>query len=66
MLWIEDMGLIRRNDKELLRIEPWGENGLRVRATQLNRFQDNEIGALLEKRSYNTEMQISGFRKIQL
>lgn len=59
MLWIEEMGLIRRNDKELLRIEPWGKNGLRVRATQLNRFQDNEVGALLEKQEYSTDTEIS-------
>ena len=59
MLWKEEMALIRRSDKELLRIEPWGKNGLRVRATQLNRFQSNEIGALLEKREYSTDAEIS-------
>ncbi|NLJ69747.1 MAG: hypothetical protein GX341_10545, partial [Firmicutes bacterium] len=41
--------LFRRYDKELLCIEPWGRNSLRVRATQLDKFQDDAVySALLE------------------
>ena len=34
-------------DKEFLQIEPWGKNGLRVRATQNRGFIEDELGALL-------------------
>ena len=40
MIWRENNALCRRFDKELLRIEPWGTDSLRVRATQNNRFAE--------------------------
>lgn len=40
--------LIRRFDKELLYIEPYGDNGLRVRATQLSAIQENPYSALIK------------------
>lgn len=36
--------LVRRFDRELLMIEPWGENGLRVRASVQGEIADNEFG----------------------
>lgn len=48
MITIENGKIIRRYDKELLVIEPWGENSLRVRATQRADFLDDEdLSALL-------------------
>lgn len=42
--------LVRRYDKELLCIEPWGPNSFRVRATQRSSFlPDEPISALLAK-----------------
>ena len=38
MLRQEGNKLYRRQDKELLLIEPWGKNSLRVRATQRHEF----------------------------
>lgn len=38
----------RRFDKELLCIEPWGENSFRIRATQRHEFIPDDISALLE------------------
>ena len=50
MIRIEDGRLIRRCDKELLVIEPWGENSLRVRATQRSGFLEREeLSALLPR-----------------
>ena len=40
--------LYRRYDKELLCLEPYGKNGLRVRATQLSEFSDERLSALIE------------------
>lgn len=48
MLTKKDGKLWRRYDKELLCIEPYGENSLRVRATQLPDFQDERLSALIE------------------
>jgi len=39
--------LIRKFDKELLQIEPYGANSLRIRATQLPSFRDDALSALL-------------------
>lgn len=39
--------IIRRFDKELLQIEPYGKNSLRVRATQLRDFSDERYSALI-------------------
>ena len=48
MMTIEGSRIIRRYDKELLVIEPWGRNSLRVRATQRAAFVDDEdLSALL-------------------
>ena len=47
MLYQESNRLYRRNDKELLLIEPWGANSFRVRATQRHAFLPDEHSALL-------------------
>lgn len=39
--------IIRRFDKELLQIEPYGKNSLRIRATQLRDFSDDRYSALI-------------------
>ena len=39
--------IYRRQDKELLCIEPWGKNSFRVRATQRYEFVPEDISALL-------------------
>ena len=41
-----DNNLCRRNDKELLLVEPWGKNSFRVRATQRHEFTADDISAL--------------------
>ena len=46
MFFIKDNALLRRNDKELLCIEPWGKNSLRVRATQRYEFLPDDHSAL--------------------
>lgn len=43
--------LYRRKDKELLKIEPWGENSLRVRATQNAEFLSAYYSGLKETES---------------
>lgn len=48
--------LIRQFDKEILCIEPWGKNSLRVRATHLGKIYPNDEFALLEP--VHTETQI--------
>ncbi len=48
MLTVKDGKLWRRYDKELLCIEAYGENSLRIRATQLSEFQDDRLSALTE------------------
>lgn len=47
MIQIKEGKLIRRNDKELLSIEVWGQNSFRVRATQRHAFENEDIQALL-------------------
>ena len=47
MFYQKENRLYRRDDKELLLIEPWGENSLRVRATQRHEFLPDEDSALL-------------------
>ena len=47
MLIQEGNKLYRRNDKELLLIEPWGNNSLRIRATQRHEFISDDNSALL-------------------
>lgn len=48
MILKENNKLIRRDDKELLCIEPWGPNSFRVRATQRHEFIPDDISSLLE------------------
>ena len=36
--------LIARNGGEMLRIEPWGKNSLRVRATMLPELSNQDLG----------------------
>ena len=40
--------VVRRRGKEILQIEPWGANALRVRATQLSSLREEEWSALLQ------------------
>ncbi len=47
MIRQEQQAIVRKKGKELLRIEPWGPNGLRVRATQLGSIRDEDWSALL-------------------
>lgn len=48
MITEEKGALVRRRDKELLRIECWGCNSFRVRATQRREFNDDsDLSALL-------------------
>ena len=47
MIYTDGVKITRRMDKEFLQIEPWGKNGLRVRATQNRGFIEDELGALL-------------------
>lgn len=48
MIKVIDNKIYRRQDKELLVIEPWGPDSLRVRATQNHTFnKDEETSALL-------------------
>ena len=50
MIQIEENRILRRYDKELLLIEPWGENSLRVRATQRENFlEDPDLSSLLPR-----------------
>ena len=42
--------LVRRNDDELLWIEPWGESGLRVRATCRSSMREDRDWALLSRK----------------
>lgn len=47
MIKLSNNILVRRHEKELLTIEPWGENALRVRATQLGELAEKEWSALI-------------------
>ncbi len=47
MIYLKNNRLYRRQDKELLCIEPWGSNSLRIRATQNRDFASEELSALL-------------------
>ncbi len=46
MIRITENGLIRRMDAEILKIEPWGANSLRIRATRNSGFDETIPGAL--------------------
>ncbi len=45
-------------DYEVLQIEPWGRDGVRVRATRLNAIQEDWPHALLEPSDYQAEIEI--------
>ncbi len=61
MIWREKDALCRRFDKEMLRIEPWGADSLRIRATQNNRFleegAEEHLSALLPPEECNAEIE---------
>lgn len=61
MLWQENNKLFRRYDRELLCIEGWGENGLRVRASQNGRISD-ENHALAGGEGHSAKVWIEGNR----
>lgn len=48
--------IYRRQDKELLCIEPWGKNSFRVRATQRYEFSPEDISALLPPQECETKI----------
>ena len=48
MIKITENGLFRRVDKEVLLIQPWGENSFRIRATQNRAFDEDIPSALTE------------------
>ncbi len=62
MITIDGGRIIRRYDKELLVLEPWGENSLRVRATQRSEFiHDEDLSALLpDPKETLAKAQLSG------
>ena len=62
MLKQEGNALIRRFDRELLRIEPWGENSFRVRATKNGVMMDNEDFALEKVPEVPAKIEINGTR----
>lgn len=46
MIKITEKGIMRRMDQEILTVEAWGKNSLRVRATRNARFDEDIPGAL--------------------
>ena len=62
MITIDGGRIIRRYDKELLVLEPWGENSFRVRATQRSEFiHDEDLSALLpDPKETSAKAQLSG------
>lgn len=59
----EDQALIVRFAEETVRIEPWGENALRVRTTPNATFTDDHLSALLPAPSKG-EVAITGNRAV--
>lgn len=49
----KDNKIYARFDKEFLCIEPWGKNGLRIRATQRSEFISEDFSALLPGKEEN-------------
>lgn len=49
--------VIRRKDKELLQIEPWGKNSFRIRATQRHEFIEDDVSSLLAVAEVPVEIQ---------
>ena len=61
MIKIIDNKICRRQDKELLIIEPWGPDSLRVRATQNHTFnKEEETSALLPALPCSPEIKTDG------
>ena len=61
MIRIIDNKIYCRQDKELLVIEPWGPNSLRIRATQNHTFnRDEETSALLPAMASSPELKTDG------
>ena len=56
--------LYRRQDKELLCIEPWGANSFRVRATQRAEFIPDIDSVLLEPEKAQVTIAIDGKKEI--
>ena len=52
--------LVREHGNEILWIEPWGDNSLRVRATRKARISEDEHWALLPQSCGRTEISIDG------
>ncbi len=52
--------LVRRNDDELLWIEPWGESGLRVRATGRSGIREDRDWALLRRTAAGARISADG------
>ena len=46
-------------DDEILEIEPWGPNGIRVRATRLPEIKQDWISALVPQEGQRSEIEIS-------
>ena len=56
--------LYRRQDKELLCIEPWGANSFRVRATQRAEFIPDTDSVLLEPEKAQVTIAIDGKKAV--
>lgn len=63
MRWNEKTALLQRNDKELLRIEGWGKDSFRIRATQRNAFLSNPDLSALDETAPACEDGISFFEE---
>jgi len=59
----EQSALILRKDKELLRIEAWGRDSFRVRATQRSTFQSNPDLSALEENPPETDQEVVFFEE---
>lgn len=61
MIKVIDNKIYRRQDKELLVIEPWGPDSLRVRATQNHTFnKDEETSAFFRRWPRRRKLQRTG------
>ena len=56
----QDNALIRRSNYETLRIEPWGRDSLRVRATINGEIRDDLVSALLPAQEAKADIEING------
>ena len=45
-------------DNEIIEIEPWGRNGLRVRCTQSSEINHDGINALINQGNYQADIEI--------